>query len=140
MKYFKLELRSFEDRHHLWFTGDDRLTEKDFGNAVSSAILEVFSRLEDTIEDSEEVKKDYPLLVMCLQEETFLKIMEQKGFKALKPDVVIKGDSYSVLWETPEGEKRLTPLKDQGNLEKFILSKGVKLSEEEPEKIIFGEF
>ncbi len=140
MKYFKLELSSFEDRHQLWFTGDDRLTEKDFGDAISEAILEVFSKLEDTMEDSEEVKKDYPLLVMCHQEETFLKIMERKGFKLLKPDVVIGGDSYSVLWETPEGEKRLTPLKDQGNLERFILSKGVELSEEEPEKIVFGEF
>ena len=140
MKYFKLELNSFEDRHHLWFTGDDKLTEKDFGNAVSEAILEVFSKLEDTIEDSEEVKKDYPLMVLCLQEETFLRIMKKKGFTPLKADVVLKGDSYSVLWETPDGKKKLTPLKDQGKLEKFILSKGVELSEEEPEKIIFGEF
>jgi len=66
--------------------------------------------------------------------------MRKKGFKPLKADVVIKGDSYSVLWETPKGEKRLTPLKDRGNLEKFILSRGVELSDQEPEKLIFEEF
>jgi hypothetical protein len=140
MKYFKLELNSFEDRHQIWFTGDDKLTERDFGEAVSEALLETFKRLEDTVEDSEQVKKDYPLIVLCYQEKTFIRIMEKKGFKKLEPDHVVRGDSYSILWETPEGKTKLTPLKDKGNLEKFILGKGVELSEENPEKLIFEEF
>jgi len=78
--------------------------------------------------------------VLALEEDTFLKVMESHGFRKLNPDIVVKGDSYSVLWETPEGEKRLTPLKDKGNLERYILSKGVKLSDEDPNKLIFGEF
>jgi hypothetical protein len=140
MKYFKLELTSYEDRFQLWFVGEDSLTEEDFGNALSEAMLEVFRKLEDTVDNSPEVRKDYPLFVLALEEETFLKVMEERGFKKLNPDVVVKGDSYSVLWETHGGEKRLTPLKDRGNLESFILSKGVKLSEEDPNKLIFGEF
>ena len=140
MKYFKLELTSYEDRFQLWFIGDDKLTEEDFGNALSEAMLEVFNKLDATVEDSPEVMKDYPLFVLALEEDTFLKVMEKRGFKKLEPDVVVKGDSYSVLWETPEGEKRLTPLRDQGNLEKYILSRGVKLSDEDPNKLIFNEF
>ncbi len=140
MRYFKLELTSYEDKFQIWFVGDEKLTEEDFGDAVSEAMLEVFRKLDVTVEDSPEVRKDYPLFVLALEEDTFLKVMEGKGFKKLEPDVVVKGDSYSVLWETPEGEKRLTPLKDQGNLEKYILSKGVKLSDEDPNKLIFGEF
>lgn len=140
MKFFKLELNSYEDRFELWFTGKNDLTEEDFGNAISEAMLEVFRKLDVTVEDSPEVKKDYPLFVLALEEDTFLKVMESHGFKKLNPDVVVKGDSYSVLWETPEGERRLTPLKDKGNLEKYILSKDVKLSDEDPNKLIFGEF
>jgi len=140
MKFFKLQLTSYEDKFELWFTGDDKLTEKDFGDALSEAMLEVFRKLDATVEDSPEVRKDYPLFVLALEEDTFLKVMESRGFRKLEPDVVVRGDSYSVLWETPEGEKRLTPLKDQGNLEKYILSKGVKLSDEDPNKLIFGEF
>ncbi|NPA40970.1 MAG: hypothetical protein GXO18_01700 [Aquificae bacterium] len=140
MKYFKLELTSYEDKFQLWFTGEDTLTEEDFGNALSEAMLEVFKKLEDTIDDSPEVRKDYPLFVLALEENTFLRVMESKGFKILKPDVVIKGDSYSILWETPSGEKKLTPLKDKGKLEDFIARKGVELSEEDPNKLIFGEF
>ncbi|MDQ7038658.1 MAG: hypothetical protein Q9N26_05620 [Aquificota bacterium] len=139
MKYFKLELNSYEDRYQIWFVGEDKLTEKDFGDAVSEAVLEVFKVLEDTVEDSSEVRKDYPLFVLVL-EDVFLKVMEKRGFKKLEPDVVVKGDSYSVLWETPDGKKKLTPLKESGNLEKFILSKGVELSEEDPNRIIFDEF
>ncbi len=139
MKYFKLELNSYEDSHQLWFVGDDGLTEKDFGDAVSEAMLEVFKAMEDTVEDSPEVRKDYPLFVLVL-EDVFLKVMEKRGFKKLEPDVVLKGDSYSVLWETPDGKRKLTPLKESGNLEKFILSKGVELSEEDPNRIIFDEF
>ncbi len=140
MKYFKLELTSYEDRFQLWFIGDDRLTEEDFGKALSEAMLEVFRKLDPTVEDSPEVRKDYPLFVLALEEDIFLKVMERRGFRKLEPDVVVKGDSYSVLWETPEGEKRLTPLRDHGNLEKYILSRGVKLSEEDPNKLIFNEF
>ena len=140
MKYFMLELTSYEDRFQIWFVGKESLTEEDFGNAVSEAMLEVFKKLDATVEDSPDVKKDYPLFVLALEEDTFLGIMESKGFRKLKADVVLKGDSYSVLWETPDGEKRLTPLKEQGNLEKYILSKGVELSDEDPNKLIFGEF
>ncbi len=140
MKFFKLLLTSYEDKLEVWFTGEDSLTEEDFGNAVSEAMIETFKHLEDTVEDSPEVRKDYPLFVLALEDEVFLKVMEEKGFKKLKPDVVVKGDSYSILWETPDGKRKLTPLKDSGNLEKFILSKGVELSEEDPNRIIFGEF
>ena len=139
MKYFKLELTSYEDRFQLWFIGDDKLTEEDFGDAVSEAILEVFGKLDMTIEDSPEVKKDYPLFVLTL-EETFLDVMESRGFRKLEPDIVVKGDSYSILWETPEGKIRLTPLRDQGNLERYILGKGVELSDEDPNRLIFREF
>ena len=140
MKFFKLELTSYEDRFQLWFVGDEKLTEEDFGNALSEAMLEVFRKLDITVDDSPEVRKDYPLFVLALEEETFLKVMESRGFKKLEPDVVVKGDSYSVLWETPQGNKKLTPLKDRGNLEDYILSKGVELSDEDPSKLIFGEF
>jgi hypothetical protein len=140
MKFFKLQLTSYEDKLEIWFVGDESLTERDFGDALSEAMLEVFKRLEDTVEDSSEVKKDYPLFVLALEEDVFLKIMERRGFKKLEPDVVVRGDSYSVLWETPEGRRKLTPLRDSGNLEKFILSKGVELSEEDPNRIIFEEF
>ncbi len=140
MKYFKLELTSYEDRYQLWFIGDDKLSEEDFGNALSEAMLEVFRKLDNTVEDSPEVRKDYPLFVLALEEDTFLKVMQDKGFKLLKPDVVIKGDSYSVLWETPEGKKKLTPLRDRGKLEDFIVSRGVELSDEDPSKLIFEEF
>ncbi len=140
MKFFKLQLTSYEDKLEIWFVGDDKLTEKDFGDALSEAMLEAFKELEDTAEDSPEVKKDYPLFVLALEEEVFLKVMESRGFRKLEPDVVVKGDSYSILWETPDGKRKLTPLKDSGNLEKFILSKGVELSDEDPNKIIFGEF
>jgi len=140
MKFFKLELSSYEDRFELWFTGEDRLTEEDFGNALSEAMLEVFRKLDVTVEDSPEVKKDYPLFVLALEEDTFLKVMESYGFKKLNPDVVVKGDSYSVLWETHAGERKLTLFRDIGNLERHILSKGVKLSEEDPNKLIFEEF
>ncbi len=140
MKYFKLELTSYEDRYQLWFIGDDELNEEDFGNALSEAMLEVFRKLDNTVEDSPEVRKDYPLFVLALEEDTFVKVMQDKGFKLLKPDVVIKGDSYSVLWETPEGKKKLTPLRDRGKLEDFIVSRGVELSDEDPSKLIFEEF
>ena len=140
MKYFKLELSSYEDRYQLWFIGDDELNEEDFGNALSEAMLEVFRKLDNTVEDSPEVRKDYPLFVLALEEDTFVKVMQDKGFKLLKPDVVIKGDSYSVLWETPEGKKKLTPLRDRGKLEDFIVSRGVELSDEDPSKLIFEEF
>ncbi len=142
MKFFKLELTSYEDKFQIWFTGDEKLTEKDFGDAVSEAMLEVFKKLDNTVDDSPEVevRKDYPLFVLVLEEDTFLKVMENRGFKKLNPDVVLRGDSYSVLWETPEGKRKLTPLKDKGNLEKFILSKGVELSDEDPNRLIFGEF
>jgi len=140
MKFFKLELNSYEDKFQLWFVGDEDLTEKDFGDALSEAMLEVFRKLDITVDDSPEVRKDYPLFVLALDEDTFLRVMGSRGFRRLEPDVVVNGDSYSVLWETPKGEKRLTPLKDRGSLEKFILSKGVKLSEEDPNRIIFGEF
>jgi len=140
MKFFKLELNSYEDRYQLWFVGDEKLTEEDFGNAISEAMLEVFRVLDNTVEDSPQVRKDYPLFVLALNEDIFLKVMERAGFKLLKPDVVIKGDSYSVLWETPEGKKKLTPLRDRGKLEDFIVSKGVELSDEDPSKLIFEEF
>ncbi|RLJ71398.1 hypothetical protein BCF55_1700 [Hydrogenivirga caldilitoris] len=140
MKFFKLELNSYEDSFELWFTGEDNLTEKDFGDAVAEAMLEVFRKLGTTVEDSQEVKKDYPLFVLALEEDTFLKVMGDRGFRKLNPDVVVRGDSYSVLWETPEGEKKLTPLKDEGNLERYLLSKGIELSDEDPNKLIFGEF
>ncbi len=135
-----LELSSYEDKLQLWFIGEDSFSEKEFGEAISEAMIEAFRRMGDTVTDSELVKKDYPLFVLALDEDTFLKVMEKKGFKPLRPDVTVKGDSYSVLWETPEGEKKLTPLRDRGNLENFILEKGVKLSEEDPNKLIFGEF
>ncbi len=139
MKFFKLLLTSYEDKLEVWFTGEDSLTEEDFGNAVSEAMIETFKHLEDTVEDSEEVRKDYPLFVLALEEEIFLKVMEKRGFKKLEPDVVIRGDSYSVLWETPEGKRKLTPQRDSGEVERFILSRGVELSDEDPNKIIFGE-
>ena len=140
MKFFKLELTSYEDRYQIWFIGEDKLSEEDFGRAVSEAMLEVFNKLEDTVPDSAEVKKDYPLFVLALDEETFEKVMEEKGFKKLKADVVVKGDSYTVLWETPQGKKKITPLKDRGNLEDFLISMGVELSDEDPNKLIFSEF
>ncbi len=140
MKYFKLELSSFEDRHQWWFVADDEKTDDDFGKAVSEAVLETFKKLEDTVEDSKEVKKDYPLIVLCMQEKVFLKVMKRKGFTKLEPHFTVKGDSYSVLWETPKGEKKLTPLTEKGNLEKYILSQGVELSDENPDRLIFNEF
>ncbi|MDQ7081653.1 MAG: hypothetical protein Q9N34_00600 [Aquificota bacterium] len=45
--------------------------------------------------------------------------MEKRGFRKLEADHTVKGDSYSVLWETPGGKTKLTPLKDRGNLEKI---------------------
>ena len=140
MKFFKLELTSYEDRYQIWFIGEDKLSEEDFGRAVSEAMLEVFNKLEDTVPDSAEVRKDYPLFVLALDEETFEKVMEEKGFKKLKADVVVKGDSYTVLWETPQGKKKITPLKDRGNLEDFLISMGVEPSDEDPNKLIFSEF
>ncbi len=139
MKFFKLELNSYEDRFELWFIGKESLTEEDFGNALSEAMLEVFKKLQPTVDNSPQIRKDYPLFVLALEEDTFLKIMERYGFKKLRPDVVVKGDSYSVLWETPQGERRITPLRDRGNLEEFIVSRGVELSDEDPNKLIFDE-
>ncbi len=139
MKFFKLELNSYEDRFELWFIGKESLTEEDFGNALSEAMLEVFKKLQPTVDNSPQIRKDYPLFVLALEEDTFLKIMERHGFKKLRPDVVVKGDSYSVLWETPQGERRITPLRDRGNLEEFIVSRGVELSDEDPNKLIFDE-
>ena len=139
MKFFKLELTSYEDRYQIWFMGEDKLTEEDFGEAVSEAMLEVFNKLEDTVPDSAEVRKDYPLFVLALDEEIFEKVMEKRGFKKLKADVVVKGDSYTILWETPQGKKKITPLKDRGNLEEFLISMGVEPSDEDPNKLIFSE-
>ncbi len=140
MKFFKLELVSYEDRMQIWFTGEDNLTEEDFGKALSEALLETFKHMEDTVEGSKEVKKDYPIFVLAMDEEIFVKEMEKRGFKKLEADVVIKGDSYSVLWETPDGKKKITPLKDKGNLEEYIAKSGVEVSDLDPNKIIFSEF
>jgi len=140
VKFFKLELTSYEDRFRIWFTGSYRLTEEDFGDAVSEAMLEVFRKLEDTVDDSPQVRKDYPLFVLVLKEDTFLRVMENEGFRKLNPDVVLKGNSCSVFWETPRRKEETPRLKDRDNLEECIVSKGVELSDEDPNKLIFGEF
>ena len=139
MKLFKLQLTSYEDKVELWFEGDDKKGEEDFGKALAEAFKRAFEELENTVEGSKHVKKDYPLFVLALQEDTFIKEMERKGFKKLEPDVVVKGDSYSVLWETPDGKKRLTPLRDRGNLEDYLIGSGIEESEEDPNKLIFEE-
>ena len=139
MKFFKLELNSYEDRFEVWFVGEDKLSQEDFGKALSEAMLEAFKKLDITVEDSPEVRKDYPLFVLALEEDAFIKVMRKHGFRRLEPDVIIKGDSYSVLWETPEGKRRLTPRKDKGDLEDYLADMGVELSEEDPSELIFGE-
>jgi len=139
MKLFKIELSSYEDTFQVWFSAKESFTEEEFGEAVASALVKVFEELEETVENSPEVRKDYPLFVL-LMEERFYAEMERRGFRKLEADVVLKGDSYSVLWETPTGEKRITPRADEGNLEGFLLNAGVRRSEEDPDRLIFGEF
>ncbi len=139
MKFFKLELNSYEDRFEVWFVGDEKLSQEDFGKALSEAMLEAFKNLDITVDDSPEVRKDYPLFVLAIEESMFLKTMEEHGFKRLDPDVVVRGDSYSVLWETPEGKRKLTPRKDKGDLEEHLARMGIEISEEDPSEIIFGE-
>ncbi|GEM_PF-1739515 len=138
MKLFKVELKSYEDRFQIWFAAEEHLTKEDFGQALSSAILKVFNSLEDTVPDSSKIKKDYPLFVF-LFEDLFYEEMEKRGFKKLEADVEVSGDSYSVLWETPQGKKRITLRSDAGSLENFLLTAGVEKTEEDPEKIFFGE-
>jgi len=85
------------------------------------------------VEGASAVKKDYPLFLL-VSERTFYREMERRGFRKLEAEVTLRGDSYSVLWETPQGDRRLTPREDEGNLESFILSAGIVRSEEDPDK------
>ncbi len=138
MKLFRIELRSYEDTFQVWFSAEEDLTGEEFGRAVADSLIKVFRELENTVEDSPEVRKDYPLFVL-LMEEGFYTEMERRGFRKLTADVVLKGDSYSVLWETPRGEIRLTPRADEGDLERFVVRAGAQRSEDDPDKLIFGE-
>ena len=137
MKLFRIEVRSYEDRFQIWFAGREDATGEEFGEAVASSLLKVFGELEDTLEDSPQVRKDYPLFVL-LGEESFYREMEAKGFRRLEADVSLKGDSYSVLWETPEGVRRLTPREEEGELERFLINAGVERLEEDPDRLMFG--
>lgn len=137
MKLFRIELRSYEDRFQIWFAGRDDATGDEFGKAVASSLLKVFGKLENTVEDSPKLRKDYPLFVL-LDEESFYREMEKRGFRKLEADVTLRGDSYSVLWETPEGIRKLTPREEEGELERFLISAGVEPSEEDPDRLVLG--
>jgi len=119
------------------FAGRDDATGDEFGKAVASSLLKVFGKLENTVEDSPKLRKDYPLFVL-LDEESFYREMEKRGFRKLEADVTLRGDSYSVLWETPEGIRKLTPREEEGELERFLISAGVEPSEEDPDRLVLG--
>jgi len=138
MKLFLLELTSYEEKIQIWFSGPKNGTREDFGKAVAEAMLSAFEELEDTVSDSPSVRKDYPLFVIALQE-AFLRNMKERGFEKLEPHVKLGGDSYSVLWETPQGERKLTPLRNRDKVEDSLLALGVEISEEDPTKLIFEE-